>query len=423
MQHHRYTVIERDTLWSIAERELGGGSQWSRIWRYNNRPEVREAYGFPDPDLIYVGQVLLLPPGRRQRAKEDSRPPGNLKPAHPRGNGRDRHPFVPPLPRPNPLRPTAPAAPQPPWQGQPLAPWPAGPSQSAPPLPSSPQPGPLALPPGIAPPHGDGPLIFLLISPALAFKYKVDMKFPPTDTGTAVIECSIEGDFTLMSQKQYPAFYFTQEGKFEFKLNEEANHALGVLIRETYVNYDPKKGIILRSMLLTQAKSSDPPIDPSAPVIGNAPSTGVGVEVEQGIPKLRWECNFKWIQGHLQGTFRGEDYDFLYYSAGVKFIIKITLKAPPPPSPPLPQANTGRAETSDERTWRYAVGTGLMIAAGVIVVAMIVQDVGTAGAGTADNPFFGGIAARLAISGASMLRAAPIAASVPATMMFERLPP
>jgi hypothetical protein len=253
----------------------------------------------------------------------------------------------------------------------------------------------------------------------MAFKYKFDQKFPPQDTGTAIIEFSIEGDLTLMTQKKYPAFYFTLDGKLdpklEFKLNQEANEAFTTLIKETYVNYDPKKGITLRSMLLTQAKMSDPPFDPHGPVIGNTPGSGLGIEVEGGIPKLRGELNFKWLQGYVRGKFLGEDYEFLYYAFNMKFVVKITLKAPPPPP-----ADTGRAPAwTSEQTWRYAVGTGLVIGAGIIVIAMIVQDVGTAGVGTADNPFFAGIAARLALSGASMLRMAPVAASVPATISFE----
>jgi LysM repeat protein len=87
MRLHQYTVVEGDNLWSIAERQLGGGSQWSRIWLYNNRPGIRENYGIPDPDLIYVGQVLLIPPRSGHRTIEDSHPPHNLKPARHRGHG------------------------------------------------------------------------------------------------------------------------------------------------------------------------------------------------------------------------------------------------------------------------------------------------------------------------------------------------
>jgi hypothetical protein len=100
----------------------------------------------------------------------------------------------------------------------------------------------------------------------------------------------------------------------------------------------------------------------------------------------------------------------------VKFVVKITLKEPPPPPP----SNTPQAETRDEYAWRHAIGVGAFVAAGVIIAVVVVQDVVTGGAGAVDNPFFGGIAARLAIWGANMLRMAPVAASVPVTVTIER---
>jgi hypothetical protein len=58
-----YVVKAGDNLWQIARNTLGHGSQWPRLWRYNNRPEVTKVTGrpIPNPDLIYVGQKLLIP--------------------------------------------------------------------------------------------------------------------------------------------------------------------------------------------------------------------------------------------------------------------------------------------------------------------------------------------------------------------------
>jgi LysM repeat protein len=47
-----YTVAEGDTMWSIAESELGDPHQWPQIVQINK---------LPDPDMITVGQVLILP--------------------------------------------------------------------------------------------------------------------------------------------------------------------------------------------------------------------------------------------------------------------------------------------------------------------------------------------------------------------------
>jgi hypothetical protein len=63
MQGDRYIVVQGDSLWRIAAKSLGSGKQWPRIWRYNNRRAVTgvTGRGIPNPDLIRVGQVLLIP--------------------------------------------------------------------------------------------------------------------------------------------------------------------------------------------------------------------------------------------------------------------------------------------------------------------------------------------------------------------------
>lgn len=48
-----YTVIEGDTLWSIALAQLGAAERWPEIERLNR---------IVDPNLIFPGQELRLPP-------------------------------------------------------------------------------------------------------------------------------------------------------------------------------------------------------------------------------------------------------------------------------------------------------------------------------------------------------------------------
>ncbi|GAB77562.1 LysM domain-containing protein [Austwickia chelonae] len=48
----QYVVSEGDTLWDIAERYYGDGSQYLRIAESNQ---------IANPDMIYVGQVLAIP--------------------------------------------------------------------------------------------------------------------------------------------------------------------------------------------------------------------------------------------------------------------------------------------------------------------------------------------------------------------------
>jgi len=47
-----YTVASGDTLWAIAERFYGDGSQY---------PRIAQASGISNPDLIFPGQVLTIP--------------------------------------------------------------------------------------------------------------------------------------------------------------------------------------------------------------------------------------------------------------------------------------------------------------------------------------------------------------------------
>jgi surface antigen len=47
-----YTVVRGDTLWGIAKRFYGNGSRY---------PEIAKANNIADPDIIHIGQVLLIP--------------------------------------------------------------------------------------------------------------------------------------------------------------------------------------------------------------------------------------------------------------------------------------------------------------------------------------------------------------------------
>jgi nucleoid-associated protein YgaU len=49
-------VVEGDTLWGLAERELGSGARYTEIFEANR--EVIE-----NPDLIFPGQKLRIPKG------------------------------------------------------------------------------------------------------------------------------------------------------------------------------------------------------------------------------------------------------------------------------------------------------------------------------------------------------------------------
>jgi nucleoid-associated protein YgaU len=55
-QQRSYTVVAGDSLSKIAKREYGDADKWRAIFEAN-RDKIK------DPDRIYPGQVLTLPPG------------------------------------------------------------------------------------------------------------------------------------------------------------------------------------------------------------------------------------------------------------------------------------------------------------------------------------------------------------------------
>ena len=54
LDHLNLTVRKGDCLWNIAKAKLGSGARYTEIYNLN-RNKIR------NPNLIYPGQVLLLP--------------------------------------------------------------------------------------------------------------------------------------------------------------------------------------------------------------------------------------------------------------------------------------------------------------------------------------------------------------------------
>lgn len=77
----QYTVKEGDSLWTLAEKYLDDPNRWREIWHYNNQqyssPEIRTRLKpsryIENPDLIFVGQDLLIPTSGNER---QTVPPG-----------------------------------------------------------------------------------------------------------------------------------------------------------------------------------------------------------------------------------------------------------------------------------------------------------------------------------------------------------
>jgi DNA-binding SARP family transcriptional activator len=129
-----------DSLWRIADRELGDGARWPEIYQLNRGRLQPDGGRLLSPNLIYPGWRLHLP-SAHSRAPERRTPPGSGHgghPQHPSGPHRTVPPAgpsgPPTIPRPAPTPPTqpAPAPGRPPATGRPPAAPPPGPGLALP---------------------------------------------------------------------------------------------------------------------------------------------------------------------------------------------------------------------------------------------------------------------------------------------------
>ena len=49
-----YTVVRGDSLWKIAQKQLGSGKKWTELYEANKDT-------IKNPSLIYIGQTLVIP--------------------------------------------------------------------------------------------------------------------------------------------------------------------------------------------------------------------------------------------------------------------------------------------------------------------------------------------------------------------------
>lgn len=80
----RYKIKPGDTLWSISREHLGSGSQWHRIYAYNNSTEAIKngAKRISNPDVIHTGKILYIPilkdSDKISNKSEHNTPPASL---------------------------------------------------------------------------------------------------------------------------------------------------------------------------------------------------------------------------------------------------------------------------------------------------------------------------------------------------------
>jgi DNA-binding SARP family transcriptional activator len=76
-----YRVRPGDSLWGIAERELGSGFRWRGIYHLNRGRQFSDGRILTHPYLIYAGWVLELPVERKASPPRSGRPGPDSRPA------------------------------------------------------------------------------------------------------------------------------------------------------------------------------------------------------------------------------------------------------------------------------------------------------------------------------------------------------
>lgn len=215
MLGERYVVKKGDCLWKIAAKRLGSGKQWPRIWWYNRRPEAIRITGrdIPDPNLIYIGQLLLIPRLRGAPLRQDNqtKEPATLPQAE--------HPTA-AQPQPSTSRPAQPTS-----------------------KPANPQPE--------GTPMVDA-VRDMYFTPA--YKHRTNITWPPQQVGNAIIQAQISGDVVLTRRMGYPAVYLTSRREIETQFIRESDQAYGQLVGDNRFIYDPQtQRVTWRSMLVTKS--------------------------------------------------------------------------------------------------------------------------------------------------------------------------
>jgi len=189
------------------------------------------------------------------------------------------------------------------------------------------------------------------------------MHFPPMVQPGMVLDVKMTGDILLMSRKKVPATYVTQRRELELQAVHQANEAFRFLLSDTKLIYDEKDHkLTYSSMLVT--RSSHP----------RSWATAVGVKVDSSnpLPKLRFEFR---APDPLEGSLP----QHTYRAMGVKIVIELTptTKGPMENEGPVkkPDAITQAIPASVPATnWGKVFGAGLVVAAGVVVCAVVVDD-------------------------------------------------
>ncbi len=319
----RYVVKPNDSLWSIAQSQLGAGVLWPRIFVYNTRPEVAAVTHtrLRSPNRIQIGQTLLIPLPDR---------------INPRGYA-GRHPAQ--TSHPSPTANTEKA------------------SNSSPPASASPSVG-----------TGAQSTSESTRINSFPFKYTLDqLPSIKLESAVAEIEVKFQGSITIWADEQVPILTYTNKGA-EIAAKQETDGALAKLLSDTQVSWDRTTNKVeFEDMMTVNAKGAPPSLN----------SIGTAISSDDGLPVIR--AKFK------SPELKGKYLKFLYVSP--ELTITIDIKPKPDDPKITRQAQPVSEPVWYVGPVHYMAKYGLYIAGGALATAVVVSNFVTLGADTpADIP-------------------------------------
>lgn len=190
-----------------------------------------------------------------------------------------------------------------------------------------------------------------------------------------IVTVTLKGSVTIQAKDAVDFITFTKKG-FEISAKKEADHALGKLVTETQVGYNPATKELSFEIGFTSHSNNPHALKTKA---------AAGISTKTGLPVIKGSI----IAPDIKGTVNNH----IYVTSGLNIEIEITPRPPtakPTPHPvpvPVPvPVPTAKPVPSSPSTWDYIKGGLLITGAVILVVATVVEDVVTLGAGVADDP-------------------------------------
>ncbi len=181
-----------------------------------------------------------------------------------------------------------------------------------------------------------------------------------------IASITLKGSITIQAQNSIDFATLTTKG-FEITAKRDTDHAFGKLVTESQVGFNPTTNEITFECGITSHSTN-----------ANALKTKVsgGISSKTGLPILKGSIVAPDIKGKVD--------QYIYLVNSLSIDVEITPRPPTAKPRPVP-IPSAKPIPSPRSGWYYLFGSALIVGAGVIIVATIVEDVITLGAGIADD--------------------------------------